>query len=80
MKEFDKWNDIKKTIENNKFIHTKTGEIYNCLLGENVGFEQSGKGDAFLRPVLVFKKFSKNTILAIPLFSSLRRNSKNKIG
>jgi len=73
MDEFDKWNSLKKQIENNKFIYTKVGEIYNCMLGKNIGYEQSGKGDKFLRPILVYKKFSRFTILAIPLSTTQKR-------
>ena len=72
-KNFNSWNEIKKTLESNKFIHTKTAEIYNAKLGENVGFEQSGKRSEFLRPIVVFKKFSKTTILAIPLSTTDKR-------
>ncbi len=43
------------------------------MLGENVGYEQSGKGDIFLRPILVFKRFSKHTVLAIPLSTTSKR-------
>ncbi len=70
---YDKWNDIKKRLEKNSFIHTKIGEIYNAQLGMNVGYEQSGKGKQFLRPILVFKKFSKSTVLAMPLSTTNRR-------
>ncbi|MBN2825866.1 MAG: type II toxin-antitoxin system PemK/MazF family toxin [Campylobacterales bacterium] len=73
MKKYNEWNEIKKQIDNNHFINTKVGEIYNAMLGENVGFEQSGRGEKFLRPVVVFKRFGKETILAIPLSTTLKR-------
>ncbi|MBN2824654.1 MAG: type II toxin-antitoxin system PemK/MazF family toxin [Campylobacterales bacterium] len=73
MKKYNEWNEIKKQIDNNHFINTKIGEIYNAMLGENVGFEQSGRGEKFLRPVVVFKRFGKATILAIPLSTTLKR-------
>lgn len=73
MKQFDSWNKIKKRVELNQFIQTKKGEIYNALLGENIGFEQSGKGSQFLRPIVVFKRFSQSTILAIPLSTTEKR-------
>lgn len=38
-------------------------------LGLNVGYEQDGKGDNFLRPVLVYKKFNKRVFLGISLTS-----------
>lgn len=42
-------------------------EIWFIKIGENIGFEQNGKGLAFLRPAIVLKKFSKNVFLGIPL-------------
>lgn len=36
-------------------------------MGKNIGFEQDGKGEEFLRPVLIFKKFNKQLFWGIPL-------------
>jgi len=75
-KDFDKWNTIKKVIdnaENKKTFHER--EIWFIKIGENVGFEQNGKGEEFLRPVVVYKKFSKNVFLGIPL---TRTNKESK--
>lgn len=44
-------------------------------MGINVGFEQDGKGEDFLRPVVVFKKFSKDSFLGIPL-TSMQKNGR----
>jgi len=70
-KDFDKWNKIKKQThqkENLKTFHDR--EIWFLKIGENIGFEQDGKGDEFLRPVLIYKKFSRNVFLGIPLTTS----------
>ncbi|KIM12151.1 MAG: hypothetical protein KU38_04395 [Sulfurovum sp. FS08-3] len=67
MESFDHWNEVKKEIAKKSSVHTKEGEIYYASVGHNVGFEQNGKGDKFMRPIVVFKKFGKETILAIPL-------------
>ncbi|MBU4536708.1 type II toxin-antitoxin system PemK/MazF family toxin [Patescibacteria group bacterium] len=67
-KYFDKWNIQKKSIdsfENKKSFHDREAWFIN--LGENIGFEQNGKGQEFLRPVLIYKKFFKNVFLGIPL-------------
>ena len=67
-KDFDKWNNLKKitdNIENKKTFHER--EIWFIRIGENIGFEQNGKGKEFLRPVIIYKKFSKNVFLGIPL-------------
>lgn len=67
-KEFDKWNIQKKIIndaENKNTFHER--EVWFIKVGENIGFEQNGKGEEFLRPVIVYKKFSSNVFLGIPL-------------
>jgi len=72
-KEFDRWNVQKKNIDsfvNKRVFHER--EIWFISIGENVGFEQNGKGDEFLRPVIVYKKFSKNVFLGIPLTKTVR--------
>ena len=73
MKDFDAWNGQKKVIDNSlnkKTFHER--EIWFIKIGENVGFEQNGKGAEFLRPVIIFKKFSKNVFLGIPLTKTLK--------
>ena len=73
MKDFDSWNGQKKvldSLQNKKTFHER--EIWFIKIGENVGFEQNGKGDEFLRPVIIFKKFSKNVFIAIPLTKTVK--------
>jgi mRNA-degrading endonuclease toxin of MazEF toxin-antitoxin module len=68
MKNFDEWNNIKKDTdlyEINKNFSER--EIWFIKMGLNVGYEQDGKGEEYLRPVLVLKKFNKNIFLGIPL-------------
>ena len=43
------------------------GEIWWCSLGMNVGEEIFGKGGKFTRPVLIFRKFTSNSFLGLPL-------------
>lgn len=67
-KDFAKWHGLKTSLNNDKpriFFHE--GEIWFAHLGQNVGFEQDGQNEDFLRPVLVYKKFNKEIFLAIPL-------------
>jgi hypothetical protein len=74
-KSFDLWNTQKKNINNqikNPFFHER--EVWFIKIGENIGYEENGKGDKFLRPILIYKKFSKNTFLGIPLTSKKKNN------
>ena len=45
------------------------GEVWWCVVGENVGIEINGKGERYLRPVIIFKKLSNLGFLGIPLTS-----------
>ena len=44
-------------------------------IGENIGDEQNGKGDLFLRPVLVIRKLSPTLFLGVPLSSQSKKDS-----
>lgn len=66
----------------NKIIIDKTNiereikehEVYWCSFGENIGFEQNGKGEDFRRPVLIFKKFNNNIFWGIPMSTKIKDN------
>ncbi len=67
-KDFIKWNNKKietETISEIPFFHKR--EIWWIRMGENIGFEQNGKGSNFLRPVLIFRKFNQRVFWGIPL-------------
>ncbi len=53
----------------------KEGELWWCRVGVNIGVEIYGKGSGFVRPVLIFKKFSEESFLAIPLTTQKKRGS-----
>jgi len=67
-KDFTNWHKKKSKIddiEKRPFFHER--EIWFCHMGANVGFEQDGIGEDFLRPVIIFRKFSKEIFWGIPL-------------
>jgi len=67
-KDFKKWHDKKSLvdeIEVRPFFHER--EIWYCTMGANVGFEQDGNGEGFLRPAIIFRKFNSEIFWAIPL-------------
>ncbi|MGB5792469.1 type II toxin-antitoxin system PemK/MazF family toxin [Poseidonibacter sp.] len=75
MKNYDKWNEVKKEASNQSNYFTfKVREIYWLKVGYNIGYEVYGKGDDYLRPVLILRKFSKESFLGIPLTSSIKDN------
>ena len=66
--DFDNWNSIKKETNKEKIlVGFKDRDIFYIKMGQNIGFEQNGKGENFVRPVVVFKKFNKNMFFGIPL-------------
>lgn len=73
-KEFDRWNEKKKAINDivdlDFFYHER--EIWWCALGANVGVEMDGKNVDFERPVLIVKKFNKEMFWGLPLSSKPR--------
>ena len=67
-KRFDEWNIKKKEtdyLDRNPFFSTK--EIWWAQIGQNIASEIVGKGENFLRPVIIFKKVYGNSCIAIPL-------------
>jgi len=68
-KDYQIWTPIKKTLNNiddpRLFFHER--EIWYCHLGENIGFEQDGRGDDFLRPVVIIRKFNNEIFWGVPL-------------
>lgn len=73
-KDYGKWHSLKQITNNSQekrpFFHER--EIWYCHLGENIGFEQDGKGASFLRPVVILRKFNNEIFWAIPLTSTLK--------
>ncbi len=71
-KDYKNWMPLKKTLHNANesrlFFHER--EIWYCHLGENVGFEQDGRGDQFLRPVAIIRKFNNEIFWGVPLTRS----------
>jgi len=71
--EYDKWNEVKKVTSKNKMILTiKPRDIFWVKIGHNVGHEEFGKGENFVRPVLIVRKLTKELFLGVPLTSTLR--------
>lgn len=67
-KDFDKWNELKKKIENiSHDIIMKEWEIWWCSIWINTKTESCWKWPEFRRPILIVKKLSSNTCFVIPL-------------
>ena len=67
---FDIWNEKKKvTHQSDKIPYFNTKEIWWAQLGKNISSEALGKGNDFLRPVIILQKFYGKSALIIPLTS-----------
>ena len=67
-KDFKEWHIQKSNLHEDKdrvFFHER--EVWFASLGVNVGFEQDGRGDEFLRPIVIIKKFNNEVLWCIPL-------------
>lgn len=71
-KNFDAWNVVKKKtdIENTRLYTAR--EIWWCRLGVNVGTEQDGSDENFVRPVLIVRGFGPSACVVVPLTTSPR--------
>ena len=70
MDTFDLWNNLKKKISGDVVKQVNfpvSQEVWMCIMGKNIGFEQNGAGNNFSRPVLVVKKFNNKMYWVIPL-------------
>src|SRR3989338_1094862 len=73
-KDFDWWNESKeKTDTWNPRLYT-VREIWWCQFGVNIGTEQDGRGDNFLRPGLILRGFGSDACLVVPLTTSAREH------
>ncbi|MDO8183630.1 MAG: type II toxin-antitoxin system PemK/MazF family toxin [bacterium] len=71
-KDFDNWNKVKKETEAEKPRLYTVREIWWCRLGVNVGTEQDGKGEWFVRPCVILRGFGPDACLVVPLTTSKR--------
>jgi mRNA interferase MazF len=68
-KDYKDWTPLKKALHNQKEprLSFDEREIWFCHIGENIGFEQDGRGESFLRPVVIIKKFNNEIFWGVPL-------------
>ena len=76
-KDYRKWHVIKKEINelDSAHLYFNEREIWWCHLGANVGMEQDGKGPTFVRPVLIFKKFTRRLCWVVPLSTKVLKGN-----
>lgn len=77
VKRFFEWVRVARTVDARD--HTpplvKEGELWWCIVGENIGVEISGKGQYFTRPVIILKRFGKLSFYGIPTTTKAKSGS-----
>ena len=71
-KDFDQWNKEKKQAHMEQPRLYTVREVWWCRLGVNIGSEQDGRGNNFLRPVVILRGFGSDACLVVPLTTSAR--------
>jgi mRNA interferase MazF len=75
IKDFDRWHESKKLIHKRlPNIVCSEREVRWCFLGVNIGVEEDGKKEFFVRPVLIVKKINSRCSWILPLSSSIQNN------
>ncbi len=75
-KDFTAWHVLKtdlQAIDARVFFHER--DIWLCSIGINLGHEEDGKRERFLRPVVIFRKFNPDLFWGILLTSRIRIGS-----
>ncbi len=68
-KDFAEWFALKAELQEKSSPLFEERDVWWCSLGVNLGFEIDGKNKPYERPVLVFRKFNRDTFIGIPLTS-----------
>ena len=70
------WFSLKLLLDSKKGnVIFKQRELWWCSVGVNLGEEIFGKGVKFTRPVLIFKKFTANSFLGLPITKQEKQGS-----
>lgn len=73
-KDFDGWNKNKKRVDAGETRLYTVREVWWCRLGVNVGTEQDGKGEKYVRPCIIIRSFGRDACLVAPLTTSEREH------
>lgn len=75
--DFSQWNGLKRRVHGIDAIrfHYAERDIFYALVGRNIGREQNGARENFARPVLVIRKFNRDSFLGVPLTTAVKRDA-----
>ncbi|MES2215685.1 MAG: type II toxin-antitoxin system PemK/MazF family toxin [Patescibacteria group bacterium] len=67
---FNEWHQLKRSIDGipvRPDFHVR--DIWYCYLGKNIGDEENGVNDGFIRPVIILRSFNAHICWVLPLTS-----------
>ena len=74
IKMFELWMPLKEKIHYaRRKWQFREREVWWMAIGENVGTEINGKGDNFLRPILIVRKYGSDGFFGVPLSSQMHK-------
>ncbi len=73
-KDFDSWNEKKKQTHTEHPRLYTVRELWWCRFGVNIGTEQDGRGEWFVRPCVILRGFGADACLVAPLTTSTREH------
>ena len=74
-RDFKKWHKKKNDLDQNEVrVNFHERDVWFGSIGANIGFEWDGKGEEFLRPIVILKKFNNETFWGIPLTTKVKDN------
>ena len=79
-KDYTNWHKVKTmehngSLNKNRGLNYREGQIYWASIGQNIGYEEDGKGASFGRPVLIIKGYNRQMFLGVPLTSKYKTGS-----
>jgi mRNA interferase MazF len=74
-KDYERWNKVKIKLNDDlpRPMGCKPRDIWQASVGENTGFEEDGKGEKFVRPVLILRVYGNGMCHVIPLSTTKNR-------
>lgn len=76
MKQFDKWNEVKKSTDKVAMhFKIKPREVFWLKIGQNIGHEEYGKGHNFVRPIIMIRQLTSDLFIGVPTTTTKKEDN-----
>ena len=73
---YDVWNSVKKKTEkSHRKLGIKPREIFWLKIGKNIGHEEYGKGQEFVRPVIIIRQLTADLFIGVPTTTTKKEDN-----